>query len=80
MNKIFFKKLIVFICLFLLLFSNVATYATYVSEDSEYVWSTSTVETASESSNDSSESENDFLDLTCESAILIEQNTRNNFV
>ena len=56
---------ILFMCF---LFQNIYSYSYYVG-DSEYVWSETTVETSS------GEEEEDFLDLSCESAILIEQTT-----
>lgn len=47
-----------------------ALYAVYIDENTAYVWSESTVQTAN-----SGEEAKDFLDLSCESAILIEQTT-----
>ena len=44
-------------------------YAVYIDGETEYVWSEKTVQTAN------IEEEKDFLNLSCESAILIEQNT-----
>lgn len=56
------------------IFSNLCCQAYFWGGDTEYVWSESTVETSS------GEESEDFLDLSCESAILIEQTTRNNFI
>jgi hypothetical protein len=69
------SKQIFIILLIFIVFSNSITFATYISDDTEYVWSTSTVETISQNDEDS-----DFLDLSCESAILIEQTTRKYFI
>jgi len=44
--------------------------AVYIDENTAYVWSESTVQTAN-----TGEETKDFLDLSCESAILIEQTT-----
>ncbi|MCI8309568.1 MAG: hypothetical protein HFJ45_05155 [Clostridia bacterium] len=69
------KKIIIIFMIFLLFFKYV-TCGAYLSEDTTYVWSESTVET----STTQSDSNSDFLDLSCESAILIEQTTRNSFI
>ena len=65
------KNLIIILIIFLsisFILQNLYSYAYYVG-DSEYVWSEGTVETSAE------ENSGDFLDLSCESAILIEQTT-----
>ena len=65
--KMFVNVLIIcFIMSFIL--QNACCYSYYFG-DSEYVWSDNAIETSSE------ENTGDFLDLTCESAILIEQTT-----
>ena len=66
---IFFRKILIsFIILFLLI--EQCVFCVYVDDKTEYVWSDSSVETAS-----TGEPPKDFLDLSCESAILIEQTT-----
>lgn len=70
MNKFYFPKIIIILLIFTLLFNSIISYATYVSDDTAYVWSESVITTSSSNSNTE-----DFLDLTCESAILIEQTT-----
>lgn len=45
-------------------------FAIYIPNDTLYVWSENTIQTSSEN-----ETSADFLDLSCESAILIEQTT-----
>jgi D-alanyl-D-alanine carboxypeptidase (penicillin-binding protein 5/6) len=45
-------------------------FAIYIPNDTLYVWSENTIQTSSEN-----ETSSDFLDLSCESAILIEQTT-----
>lgn len=61
----------IFVSFFILIFLIQTTlFAVYVDENTEYVWSDSTVETAS-----TGDIPKDFLDLSCESAILIEQTT-----
>ena len=57
-----------------LIFQNVYCLAYYIGEDTEYVWSENTVETSAGGES------GDFLDLSCESAILIEQTTRRNLI
>ena len=60
---------ILIICLSIsFILQNLCCYSYYIG-DSEYVWSDNAIETSSE------ENTGDFLDLTCESAILIEQTT-----
>lgn len=71
-RKQFVFILTLILCLF---FQNVYCFAYYIGEDTEYVWSETTVETAA-----SGGEAGDFLDLSCESAILIEQTTRRNFI
>lgn len=63
------KKLIVSFGILIILIQN-NLYAVYVDDKTTYVWSDSTVQTAS-----GGEEQKDFLDLSCESAILIEQTT-----
>ena len=65
----FIKKTLILLGIFIILVQN-NLYSVYVDEDTEYVWSDSTVQTAS-----TGEEPKDFLDLSCESAILIEQTT-----
>lgn len=60
------KKIIILLSLFILSFSN-TIFAYY--PDTAYVWSDSIIETSSENISE------DFLELSCESAILIEQTT-----
>lgn len=70
-----YKKQIIFVILcIMLLFQSLYCYAYYVSDDTEYVWSENTVETSAGGES------GDFLDLSCESAILIEQTTRRNLI
>lgn len=63
------KKMIVLLVILIIFLQN-NLYAVYVDEETQYVWSDSTVETAS-----TGEIPKDFLDLSCESAVLIEQTT-----
>ena len=63
------KKTLITFFIFILFIQNIL-YAVYIDEDTEYVWSDSTVMTSS-----TGEQPKDFLNLTCESAILIEQTT-----
>lgn len=63
------RKIFILFGTFIIIMQN-NLYAVYVDEDTEYVWSDSTVQTAS-----TGEIPKDFLDLSCESAILIEQTT-----
>ena len=72
--NLYLKKCVIIFMILLFIFQNVAI-ATYVPDDTIYVWSDSTTQTAVQDGENS-----DFLDLTCESAILIEQTTRNCFV
>lgn len=66
----FFRKILIsFIILFILLEQSI--FSVYVDEKTEYVWSDSSVETMS----NQGEEQKDFLDLSCESAVLIEQTT-----
>lgn len=60
------KKIIILSFTFILLFSNIL-FAYY--PDTVFVWSEDTIQTNAEISNE------DFLELSCESAILIEQTT-----
>jgi D-alanyl-D-alanine carboxypeptidase (penicillin-binding protein 5/6) len=64
-----FKKIFI-IFLILLIFINSVAIATYISSDTTYVWSESTIQTSAQDDENT-----DFLDLSCESAILIEQTT-----
>ena len=64
-----FGRVVLFCFICLILFESVV-WAEYVSSDSMYVWSENTAQTASVEGE-----EKDFLDLSCESAILIEQST-----
>jgi D-alanyl-D-alanine carboxypeptidase (penicillin-binding protein 5/6) len=64
-----FKKIFI-IFLILLIFINSVAIATYISSDTTYVWSESTIQTSAQDGENT-----DFLDLSCESAILIEQTT-----
>ncbi len=66
--KIFIKIFTFFIILTMLVQTNFA-YA-YIEKDTKYVWSDNTVETSA-----MAEEDEDFLDLSCESAILISQDT-----
>ena len=68
MYKFKLSKLIIFCLIFIFLFNSTILYSVYIPEDTEYVWSESTIPTSATESKD-------FLDLTCESAILIEQTT-----
>ena len=63
------KKTLISFFILILFFQNVL-YAVYVDEDTAYVWSDSTILTSS-----TGEPPKDFLNLSCESAILIEQTT-----
>ncbi len=65
----FIRKIMISFSIFMLLFQNLL-FAVYVDEQTAYVWSDSTVQTAS-----TGEEPKDFLNLSCESAILIEQTT-----
>ena len=65
--KMFVNVLIICFSMSFIL-QNACCYSYYFG-DSEYVWSDNAIETSSE------ENTGDFLDLTCESAILIEQTT-----
>ncbi len=65
----FFTKTLISFVIILILLQN-SLFAVYVDEQTEYVWSDSTIQTSS-----GLEEPKDFLDLTCESAILIEQTT-----
>ena len=65
-----------FIIIFILIFLFQSTvFGTYIGDDTIYVWSESTTPTST-----ATEQNSDFLDLACESAILIEQTTRNGFI
>lgn len=66
---VFIRKFLISFCIIILLIQN-NLYAVYVDEATTYVWSESTVQTAT-----TGEAPKDFLDLSCESAILIEQTT-----
>ena len=63
------RKILISFIIFILIFQS-RLFAVYVDEKTSYVWSDSTVETST-----IDEEQKDFLDLTCESAILIEQTT-----
>ncbi len=67
------KLILILILILCIIFQNVYCLAYYIGEDTEYVWSETAVETAA-----SGGEAGDFLNLTCESAILIEQTTRYN--
>ena len=67
------KFILILILILCIIFQNVYCLAYYIGEDTEYVWSETAVETAA-----SGGEAGDFLNLTCESAILIEQTTRYN--
>ena len=71
-NSQSFFKTIILLLIFIFISSNFIVYATYIPDGTEYVWSESAIET---STNNASTNSEDFLDLTCESAILIEQTT-----
>lgn len=60
------KKIIILSFTFIILFSNIS-FAYY--PDTVFVWSENTIQTNAEVSNE------DFLELSCESAILVEQTT-----
>jgi len=62
-------KIIIILILLTLFLCNNLILATYIPNDTTYVWSESVIETSN------TEENTDFLDLTCESAILIEQST-----
>ena len=68
-NNLFIKNksCLIMILLFSILYPNIS-YGYYYG-NAEYVWSESVVATSS------TDDDTDFLDLTCESAILIEQTT-----
>lgn len=63
------RKILIPFGIFVILIQS-SLHAVYVDEDTAYVWSESTVQTAA-----TGEEKKDFLDLSCESAILIEQTT-----
>ena len=63
-----FKKIMLLFTISLILFQNVL-HAVYIDGNTEYVWSESTIQTSA------GDEEKDFLNLSCESAILIEQTT-----
>lgn len=65
------KKIVAFIALFILLFS----YVSVIASDSLYVWSSDVETSAITSSNLLNTKEGNFLNLTCGSAILMEQST-----
>ena len=67
------KFILILILILCIIFQNVYCLAYYIGEDTEYVWSETAVETSA-----SGGEAGDFLSLTCESAILIEQTTRYN--
>jgi len=64
-------QIILFILTFIFIFTFESIVLAYYP-DTEYVWSENTVPTSSETT----EGNSDFLELSCESAILIEQNSR----
>lgn len=66
-------KILAISLIMILSFQNLS-FAYYLGDDTEYVWSETTELTAN------TEETGDFLDLSCESAILIEQTTRKDFV
>ncbi len=68
LNK--FKYLLSIFTVLILLLTNIS-FAFYTSLDTSYVWSENSIETAA------TEGKSDFLELSCESAILIEQNSGN---
>ena len=63
------RKFLIFFGILIILIQN-NVYAVYVDGEASYVWSESTMQTAT-----GSEEPKDFLDLSCESAVLIEQTT-----
>ena len=63
------RKILISFIIFILIFQS-RLFAVYVDEKTSYVWSDSTVETST-----IEEEPKDFLNLSCESAILIEQTT-----
>lgn len=63
------RKFLIFFGILIILIQN-NVYAVYVDGETSYVWSESTMQTAT-----GSEEPKDFLDLSCESAVLIEQTT-----
>lgn len=63
------KKFLISLMICFMFFQNIA-FAVYVDGETAYVWSESTIQTAA-----TGEQEKDFMNLSCESAILIEQTT-----
>lgn len=70
MNLYKLKYIVVIFIILILALSNLSL-AFYVAPDTEYVWSENIMETAA------TEGKKDFMELTCESAILIEQTSGN---
>ncbi len=64
-------KKVFIISLVLIMLSQNIMFAVYVDEDTAYVWSDNAVQTSTVGE----EEPKDFLNLSCESAILIEQTT-----
>ena len=68
------KKFLLIFLIILFIFQTTAL-GSYIGDETIYVWSESTTPTST-----TAEPNSDFLDLQCESAILIEQTTRNSFI
>lgn len=64
------KKIFIIICILVIILFQIKSYAVYVDGATEYVWSENAVQTAT-----TGEETKDFLNLSCESAVLIEQTT-----